>query len=207
MGRKILFGVIGFFGISVGLYPSLYFFIDREFGLLSDKSEALLSNVFWNTGFYTHIIFGGLALLIGWVQFSKRIRLKYAKTHRTIGKIYVLSAFLSGIAGFQIGFSATGGTIAKLGFILLAIIWLGTTLSAYVSIKKGSIEKHQKMMIYSYAACFSAVTLRIWLPLLISYFQGDFEAGYRIVAWLCWMPNLIVAYFIVRNLSKNSVAQ
>lgn len=55
-------------------------------------------------------------------------------------------------------------------------------------------------MIYSYAACFAAVTLRIWLPLLTAAFLGDFIKAYTIVAWLCWVPNIIVAYFIVRRL-------
>ena len=58
------------------------------------------------------------------------------------------------------------------------------------------------MMIYSYAACFAAVTLRIWLPILTSIL-GEFLSAYRIVAWLCWVPNLIVAY-IISNTKKPS---
>jgi len=54
-------------------------------------------------------------------------------------------------------------------------------------------------MIYSYAACFAAVTLRIWLPLLMITL-GDYLFAYRIVAWLCWVPNIIAAYFIVKTL-------
>ena len=53
-------------------------------------------------------------------------------------------------------------------------------------------------MIYSYAACFGAVTLRIWLPLLI-LLLGSFEPAYRIVAWLAWVPNLIFAYYWVKR--------
>ena len=53
-------------------------------------------------------------------------------------------------------------------------------------------------MIYSYAACFAAVTLRIWLPILLKIF-GDFIIAYSIVAWLCWVPNIIVANLIVRK--------
>ncbi len=52
--------------------------------------------------------------------------------------------------------------------------------------------------IYSYAASFAAVTLRIWLPLLTIAFQ-DFVVAYRIVAWLCWVPNIAFAYFWVRR--------
>jgi hypothetical protein len=53
-------------------------------------------------------------------------------------------------------------------------------------------------MVYSYAMCFAAVTLRIWLPLLLLIF-GDFETSYRIVAWLCWLPNLLFAYIWVKR--------
>ena len=53
-------------------------------------------------------------------------------------------------------------------------------------------------MVYSYAACFAAVALRIWMPILILVF-GEFQMAYRVVAWLCWVPNLIFAYFWVKR--------
>jgi hypothetical protein len=59
------------------------------------------------------------------------------------------------------------------------------------------------MMIYSYAACFAAVTLRLWLPLLVIGF-GDFIKAYTVVAWLCWVPNILVAYLIVRKLRSET---
>ena len=88
--------------------------------------------------------------------------------------------------------------MASLGFICLAVIWFYTTLKAYLNIRNKQVKQHQKMMIYSYAACFAAVTLRIWLPLLTAVL-GDFVTAYIIVAWLCWIPNLIVASQIVRR--------
>src|SRR5690606_7833263 len=110
----------------------------------------------------------------------------------------------SSIAGILIAFFATGGFVSSLGFFCLGMIWLYTTIMAYLSIKKGQVESHQKMMIYSYAVCFSAVTLRIWLPLLIITF-GDFITAYMIVAWLCWVPNLLVAYLITRRLETQAI--
>ena len=39
---------------------------------------------------------------------------------------------------------------------------------------------------------FAAVTLRIYLPL--SDLVGiDFDVAYPVIAWLCWVPNVIVA--------------
>lgn len=185
--------------IVVGLYPLIYFMIDEKFGLLSTKPESLLTDIFWRIGFNVHIIFGGLALLVGWSQFSSNWRSKRPDLHRLVGKIYVFSVMLSALSGIFIGMNATGGFVAKAGFISLGLIWFSTTGLALFEIKKGHILQHQKLMIFSYAACFAAVTLRLWLPLLIMAHKGDFEAAYRIVSWLCWVPNLLVAWWLTRR--------
>ncbi len=196
--NKVAWFVFVFLAIGVGLYPLLYFVFDDDFGLLASKSDELLANVLWNIGFYGHILLGGVALLVGWVQFSKKLRNTNLKRHRTIGKIYVVAALISGVCGFFIAFYANGGLITTIGFMCLAIIWLFSTLKAYFAVRKGDLQLHQGMMIYSYAACFAAVTLRIWLPLLSLVFQ-DFTIAYRIVAWLCWVPNIIVAFFWIKK--------
>ena len=162
------------------------------------KPPELLQNIYWRTGFYSHIIFGGVALLIGWAQFPKRFRTKRIQLHRKIGFVYVVSAIISSLAGIVGGFIASGGIIAQAGFVMLGAIWFYTTLMAFIHIRKKNIAFHEKFMIYSYAICFSAVTLRLWMPFLIAIF-GDFVSAYRVVAWLCWIPNLFVAYFIVKR--------
>ncbi|WP_299531978.1 DUF2306 domain-containing protein [Ulvibacterium sp.] len=196
--NKVAWAVFAILAIVIGLYPLLYFFLDREFGLLASKEDVLLSNVFWNIGFYGHILFGGLALLVGWVQFSKRLRNANLKRHRVIGRIYIISAMISGVCAVYIALYATGGVISTLGFMSLGFLWLFFTSRAYLAIRKGDLPLHQGLMIYSYAACFAAVTLRIWLPLLTIIFH-DFTLAYRIVAWLCWVPNIIFAFFWVRR--------
>ena len=184
--------------IAIGRYPLLYFVIDREFGLLSTKNEALLIDTLWNIGFYGHILFGGLAMLVGWAQFSKRFREANLKQHRIVGKIYIFSALVSGICGIYIALYATGGIVATIGFAALGCIWIFFTLRAYSAIRHGDVPLHQGMMVYSYAACFAAVTLRLWLPLLTFIFE-DFVMAYAIVAWLCWIPNMVFAFFWVRR--------
>jgi uncharacterized membrane protein len=199
--KKMLKIVVAVMAVLIGIYPSIYFLTNRSFGLLQTKSEALLTNVIWNTGFYMHIIFGGFALLVGWTQFSVYLRTKKLKLHKQIGKAYVIASLLSAVGGFYIAFYATGGIIASLGFISLSLIWFYTTLKAYLEIKAKRIREHQKLMIYSYAACFSAVTLRIYLPIFTMLFS-DFIKAYLLVAWLCWIPNIIVAFFLVSRIQK-----
>jgi len=190
--------------ISIGLYPYIYLFVEWPFGLLMSKTAELLANKIWIFVFYLHILLGSISLLTGWSQFVPNWRKHQMTWHKTLGKVYVFSVFISGLAGFYIAYFATGGWITSLGFMSLAVLWLLSTFKAYQLILNKEFDRHEQMMIYSYAACLAAVTLRLWLPLL-TYLTGDFFVAYPIVAWLCWMPNLIVAVVLV-NKKKQSVA-
>ena len=185
--------------VSIGFYPLLYLLGSGKIALLESKSDMLLSHVGWRVGFYAHIVAGGIALLLGWTQFVKSWRTRYPQVHRSLGKLYIIAVCISGVAAVGIAPFATSGWIAATGFGSLGIIWLYTTLRAYLSIRQRDFLRHERMMVYSYAACFAAVTLRIWLPLLIVVFQLKFNTAYPIVAWLSWVPNLLVANWIVRQ--------
>jgi hypothetical protein len=186
-----------FFAIAIGLYPLTYYFVDMHGkGLFASKTKELLENVIWHTAFYIHITFGGIALLIGWTQFSKNLRNRYLNAHRTVGKIYVGSVMLSSIAGFYIALFASGGITSTLGFGSLAAIWFFTVLMAYTSILKRDIKQHENWMIRNYALTFAAVTLRIYLP-LSQMMHIDFITAYRVISWICWVPNLIIAGIII----------
>ncbi|HTD99141.1 MAG TPA: DUF2306 domain-containing protein [Mucilaginibacter sp.] len=187
-----------FFAIAIGLYPLIYYFVDmRSNGLLATKPRELVDGMVWHTAFYIHITFGGIALITGWTQFSQRLRDSYLSTHRLVGKIYVASVMLSSLAGLFIAFFASGGIVCVLGFGLLALLWFFTVVKAYTTILKGNIKQHENWMIRNYALAFAAVTLRIWLPLFSNFVFHDFTPAYRIVSWLCWVPNIIIAEMIV----------
>ena len=202
--KKLSWIIFGGLSVLVSFYPIAYLVADEPIALLLSKSAELLNNNFYMICFYLHIIFGGIALLIGWVQFSKKLRRKNLNLHRIIGKIYVTSVLISGIPGFYIALHATGGLSPKLGFSIGAVIWTVLTYLGYYTIRKGRVDAHKQLMMYSYAGTFGAITLRIWLPLLILVF-GEFIKAYQIVAWLSWVPNMIVVYFIISK-SKRRLA-
>lgn len=188
----------------IGIYPLMFFIKEDKVGILQMKDDALLKNVIWKTFFYLHIIFGGIALLTGWIQFNKFIRQRYRSFHRVIGKTYILSVWLSALGVAYIGFFAEGGFIAFLGFMLGNFIWAYTTTNGYLAIKKRSIIKHRKLMIFSYAVCVGAVTLRVWLPFLV-HCTHDFIFSYQIVSWISWAPNLLVGWFFARRLKEDQI--
>lgn len=193
--KKLLFVIICIFALLIGAYPLIYVFVEHKYTFLGSKSPEILHNLIWRIVFFAHIIFGGISLFIGWRQFGSKFRNKYIRIHRSIGRLYVVSVLVSSVSAVYMGFYANGGIVSCVGFIILGTIWLITTMVAVVQIRKGNVVKHQQFMIYSYACTFAAVTLRIWLPVLKSI-THDPDNSYIIVAWLCWIPNVLVAYFI-----------
>jgi Predicted membrane protein (DUF2306) len=206
IARTILYLPLILLILLISVYPLQFFLVEGKVGILSMKSDALIADRVWKTFFYMHISFGGLALLVGWLQFTKRLREGYCAVHRAIGKIYLFSVWLSALGVGYIAFFAEGGIIAFLGFMTGGVIWFYTTSKGYLAIRKGKVWEHQKMMMYSYAACVGAVTLRIWLPLL-AFTTKDWILSYQIVSWLAWAPNLVVAYFLVNRLQQFKLAE
>jgi len=204
MKRKTFAWILfAFLALSVGGYPLVYYLVDMHGqGLWASKTKELLESTAWHTAFYIHITFGGIALLIGWTQFSQKLRDRYLNTHRNLGKIYVGSVILSSIAGFYIAMFASGGITSELGFGGLAIAWFFTVMMAYTRILKRDIKQHENWMIRNYALTFAAVTLRIYLPLSTQLLHIDFVAAYRVISWLCWVPNLIVAEMIINKRAR-----
>ena len=194
---KILWFFFALCACVIGLYPFIHTVNELEFGLFNTKSIDILNSSLWNLAFYTHIFCGGIALFIGWAQFAKQWRRNRIQLHRNLGRLYIYMVMLSGIAGIYIAFYASGGWVSQIGFLGLGIGWLWTTTLAYRAIRQQKINDHFRWMTYSYALCFAAVTLRIYLPVLETIFH-DFYTAYRIVAWLAWVPNLIIAYFLIK---------
>ena len=139
-----------------------------------------------------HFVGGGVALALGAFQLNTALRSRRIRLHRILGRIYVVSVLIGGVSGLRLAVASQGGMIAHIGFGLLAGAWLFTTVRGFLRIRAGDDIDHRAWMIRSYSLTFAAVTLRIYLP--VSFAIGlPFEIAYPAIAWLCWLPNIIVA--------------
>ena len=142
--------------------------------------------------FWVHVLAGSTALLVMPWQFIKRLRLFSPLLHRCLGWIYLVAVLLAGLAGAALApFAATNG-FAGAGFLMLAAVWLATTGQAFIYAWERRIVDHQRWMVRSAALTFAAVTLRVMLTVSIPL-GADFDIAYPIIAWACWVPNLLVA--------------
>ena len=182
--------------IGVAFY-GLHFLDFEVKGILNDRG-ALAYQLKYQLGFYTHVLFGPIALLTGVFQFAPKFRAKNLSLHRLLGKIYVIACILGGIAGFYIAWFSYSW-LATIGFVGLALFWLYTTTKAYLTIRKKEIAAHRVWMYRSFALTLSAVALRIYLGLMFGFTDWSTETKFSILGWICWVPNLIIVEAMLRS--------
>ncbi len=144
-----------------------------------------------------HIVGMMLTALLGPFQFLRSFRVRQPRIHRILGRVYISGALVGGVGGLYLAQHSASGTISDIGFGLLAVLTIATTAMAFKRILGGAVQSHREWMVRSYSLTLAAVTLRIYMPLLEAAL-GE-QDGYALVAWLCWMPNLIVAECLIRG--------
>jgi len=153
----------------------------------------------WRIAFFVHVYASMWALLAGFTQFSSHIQSFYPRVHRAFGYVYVTNVLLiTGPAALVMSFYANGGPTSKIAFGLLAIGWIAFTAIALSKAANGDFAGHRKFMIRSYALTLSALTLRAWKWSITNTVDLPPMDVYRAVAWLGWVPNIIVAELLIR---------
>ena len=148
---------------------------------------------------WVHAGLGATSLLLGPWQFMPRLRARWPRVHRWIGRIYVFSAIVGGRAGLLLASGTTAGPIARAGFGLLAIVSVGIAANGLRLALIGRYAEHREWMVRSFALIFGAVLLRVYLP-AAQAMGFEFMTAYRAISWLAWVPNLVVAELYLRGM-------
>lgn len=203
----VMFSSLAIAGYFVGQYGqgTLAELAPRNVGLATTYADRS-----WpvQVAFYVHIVSAGLALALGPWQFSKRLRTRHPLTHRWIGRTYMITLGLGSVAAFIMSMFSSVGISGFFGFAALAVLWGWTALRGYKAARARQFREHEAWMIRNFALTYAAVTLRLWMGVLILVqlpfsdgreFTDIFNQAYAPLPYLCWIPNIVVAEFMVRR--------
>jgi len=144
-----------------------------------------------------HAIAGAFVLLLAPLQFSDRLRRRFAGLHRVLGRLYVIGAFILAPLGAYIQYLEERQGFPR-SFTILAVIdalmLFGTTLIALVFAIKRKIAQHRQWMIRSFAVALVFVEVRFILGV-----TGWEALGVEIVQaviWSCLAMSLLFADII-----------
>jgi uncharacterized membrane protein len=104
-----------------------------------------------------HTLAGILALVIGPINFSSRIRQRYLKLHRVLGRIYGLSVLIGAFTGIALAHGRPGLP----GTSMQAAAWIVCTAAAVITARNHQIPQHRQWMARSYAVTFTFVSSRV----------------------------------------------
>ncbi|MFS2317541.1 DUF2306 domain-containing protein [Maricaulis sp. D1M11] len=190
--RRVGFGLIWFLCAGVSFYAAQYWS-----GWTFVPGFNPVRNLLGEGALALHAGFGSLALVTGPFQFSSRLRNARPGVHRWTGMVYMMSCTVSGLAGLALAFGSVETLVAKLGFGTLAVFWLTTIAMGYRTALGRRFVQHRQWMWRSMALTFAAVTLRILLPLGMMTGHA-FSDVYAVIAWMCWVPNLLAVELVLR---------
>jgi len=158
--------------------------------------------------FFMHAAVALISLALGPLQLHRDFRNSHLKCHRWCGRVYVVCNVLSAAGALGLAIHTCGGLVTMIGFVLLDIVWVCTLARGVYAIRwERNIVVHSEWMMRNYACTFGAVTLRLYLPLLLAM-GFTFPEAYTIVSWVSWIVNLLVVeIYIRRNKTKVIVSQ
>jgi Predicted membrane protein (DUF2306) len=186
--------------LAVATY-ALYTYLGRPLGVAVHPEMKFVFETH-RLGIYLHVFASTFAILAGPWQFSGALRARYPRAHRVLGRSYlVVGVGIGGLSGLYMSAFAYGGWISKIGFGLLAIAWLYTGVRGYLAARARQFDSHWQWMIRNFALTLGALTLRIGLGL--GFGLGlPFEVFYPALSWLAWIPNILLAEWLIRSYEK-----
>lgn len=152
----------------------------------------IVDNLFKNPWLVIHVAGAATALLVSPLQLIPALRRRRPELHRWLGRVYVVGCTIGGVAGVPLALGSAAGAVATAGFGSLAVAWLLTTLVGWRAGRERRLVEHRVWMIRSFSLTYAAVTLRIYLAIL-PILPVAFVSGYRVISFLCWVPNLVLA--------------
>lgn len=197
--RNLALVVIALLALLLAYNALTYINFDPHYGFLRLKQDAIATG-WYLPGYYSHVLFGGLILLIGFFQLLPVSRRKFRRLHRMLGYVYVIGILLfAAPGGLLMSFFINRGPLVQLSFIAQATLWFYCTAMAFYKIKQRDIDAHRQWMWRSYSLTFAAITLRVYIFLTSWKFDLAQPEAYATLAWLSWLPNLLTVELLMRR--------
>lgn len=174
--KYVVFSLIAVMSLYV-LYHNERFLVDPEHPVWQHYE----SFKWW---LLPHGIFGAIMLLLAPFQFSDRIRQRFTRSHRVIGRLYVIGVLVCAPLGAYIQYhqEAMG---APRSFTILGVVdafmLMGTTAFAFLFAYKRKIALHRQWATRSYSVALVFITGRFVMGV-----TGWEALGVEIVQAIIW---------------------
>ena len=182
---------------TLGLMLAYVLYHDESF-LVHPKDPAWQHYESFKWWLLPHGIAGACALLLGPMQFSDRLRDRFRRFHRVVGRIYVAGVFVAAPLGFYIQYFQERMGNPRSFSIAAAVdaaLWMTTTGIAMVFILQGKVLEHRQWMTRSFAVALVFLEGRV-IGGVTGWENLDIRATETIV-WACLAFSMLFADLVL----------
>src|SRR5712675_2258884 len=169
---------LAFIGIAVATRRSV---VLLKPGALSSRNNPAgdLDKAFTDRRTLTlmHIVPAMLFMILGPLQFVRRLRARHPRIHRWSGRIFLTASALVGVTGLTLAFGKTiGGVDEKAAITLFGSFFLIALAKALWHALRREFAQHREWMIRGYAIGLAVATVR---PIMGTFFAVAVLRGHR----------------------------
>jgi len=161
----------------------------------------------------THILPAMLFMVLGPLQFVRRLRSKHPQLHRWSGRIFLTASAVVGVTGLTLAFGKTiGGVDEKAAITLFGSFFLIALAKALWHALRREFASHREWMIRGYAVGLAVATIR---PIMGSFFAAAMLRGHRpdpheffgTAFWIGFTLQMIAAEIWINHTRPGAAAQ
>jgi len=146
-----------------------------------------------------HGLAGACALLLGPMQFSDRLRRRFTKLHRVMGRIYVGAVLIVGPIGAYIQYfeERMGGprSFSVASAVDAALLML-TTAIAFAFILNGKVQQHRQWMTRSFAVALVFLEVRVIVG--VTGWEKLGTPAIETAVWCCLAFSILAADIVLQ---------
>jgi uncharacterized membrane protein len=123
-----------------------------------------------------HVLPAMLFMVLGPLQFIRRLRARYPQIHRWSGRVFLTASAVVGITGLTMAWGKTiGGIDEKAAITLFGTFFLIALTKAFWHALRREFVPHREWMIRGYAVGLAVATIR---PIMGTFFATALMGGY-----------------------------
>jgi uncharacterized membrane protein len=155
-----------------------------------------------------HIVPGSLFMILGPLQFVRRIRSGYLAVHRWSGRVFVASSLVIGLTALLMSFQMSIGSVNETAATtLFALIFLFALGKAYLHIWRREIAQHREWMIRTFAIGLAVATIRPIVGMFFALSNLSPHEFFGTAFWLGFTLHLIAAEIWINTTRPKVVKQ
>ena len=187
LGKRLFFGVFGVAFLFV-LWHNERFILDAR-----SPAWTFFNPIRWQL--IPHGVGGAIALILGALQFSTRLRSRHPRIHRNCGKLYIIATLILAPVAVWMAF-----IISPWFLIVFTTVQAGTlllfTLAAYACVRRRDFAAHREWMVRSYGILLIFLEGRVLMAIPALARRG--MDSIVLVNWGCMVVTLVAAECILR---------